>query len=294
MFKQVKRGAGLAAVCALVGAMLVLAGCGGGKVSAIAVKDTVKNTHWEGTSSVYTEDDAVSIDFGNGTFKMVEGGDSTEGTYTLLTAVVINSEGYKETVPLVGTTLDLYGVLFTKTSGKAEIKNTKWEATVEGMGSAGMEFSDTTVKMTGNGETALNGTYSTFTIIRLAKADGGSEDLKLDATGISDEWETYTLTKGTASSSSSSSSAAASSTSSSTDWTKLLNDYEKFVNDYIDLMKKAAEGDLTALTKTVSLLEQATSLSDQLQAAGSDLSTAQTSKLLEIQKKLADAASSLY
>jgi hypothetical protein len=76
-------------------------------------------------------------------------------------------------------------------------------------------------------------------------------------------------------------------------WDSLLDQYEKFVDDYIVAMKKAADGDFTAMTTALSLMEQAESLSERLTEASAEISAAQSARLLRIQTKLAGAAASL-
>jgi hypothetical protein len=89
--------------------------------------------------------------------------------------------------------------------------------------------------------------------------------------------------------------AAAASTRAQTsaNWDSLLDQYEEFVDDYIAVMQEVADGDISALTASVSLLEDAESLSERIMEASSDLSAAQSARLLRIQTKLTDAASSL-
>jgi hypothetical protein len=82
---------------------------------------------------------------------------------------------------------------------------------------------------------------------------------------------------------------SASSKSSNNNIDKLLTDYEKFVNDYVALAKKAAAGDVSALSKAVPLMEKAEKLEEQLDDVSDNLTPAQTAKLLKIQGKFLNA-----
>ena len=79
----------------------------------------------------------------------------------------------------------------------------------------------------------------------------------------------------------------------SNNWDSILKDYEKFVDQYIALMKKVNAGDMSAMTQAMKVLEQATALSERMDKASGDLTAAQSKKLLQIQKKLANAAASM-
>lgn len=86
---------------------------------------------------------------------------------------------------------------------------------------------------------------------------------------------------------SSSSKAAA---SSSTDWDDVLDRYERYVDKYISVMKKAQNGDLSALQECASLLDEANELSDKLASAKSDMTAAQVARYTKIMSKMASAA----
>jgi hypothetical protein len=88
--------------------------------------------------------------------------------------------------------------------------------------------------------------------------------------------------------------AASASSGSGTNWNSLLDQYEKFVDDYVAAMQKAAAGDISAMTNAMSLMEQAESLSGRLANASADLSAVQAARLLQIQTKLTNAATSLF
>ena len=77
------------------------------------------------------------------------------------------------------------------------------------------------------------------------------------------------------------------------DWDKILDEYESFVDKYIKLVKKAANGDMSAITEYASCLEQAEILSKKLEKAKSNLTSKQTSRFAKIQSKLLNAAADL-
>ena len=81
-----------------------------------------------------------------------------------------------------------------------------------------------------------------------------------------------------------------SSSSDSEDWDALLDSYEKFVDKYISYMKKAASGDLSAISEYTSLMEKAEEIGDKLDKAGDDLSTSQMARYMKINEKMTKAA----
>lgn len=84
-----------------------------------------------------------------------------------------------------------------------------------------------------------------------------------------------------------------SSPSGSTDWDQLLDEYEKFVNSYVSLISKANNGNASALTECMEMMEKVESLSEKLDDAEDDMSTAQMNRFLKIQTKFAGAAAKL-
>ena len=80
------------------------------------------------------------------------------------------------------------------------------------------------------------------------------------------------------------------STSSSEDWDAVLDSYDSYVTKYVSLAKKAANGDITAISEYASLLESAQELSEKLNAAKSELSSSQLSRYMKITQKMTDAA----
>lgn len=73
-----------------------------------------------------------------------------------------------------------------------------------------------------------------------------------------------------------------------------LKSYEEYVDQYIKLMKKAKDGDMSAMTEYVGYMEKATDLSDKMEKAENEMSSAQMAKFLKIQVKLTQAASDMY
>ena len=81
--------------------------------------------------------------------------------------------------------------------------------------------------------------------------------------------------------------------SSGKDIDALLDDYEDFVDEYIKLMKAAANGDMTAMTKYASVLESAQDVYTDLAEVQSDMTSAQVARYLKIVKKMTDATKSI-
>ncbi|MCH5176599.1 MAG: hypothetical protein J1F25_01160 [Prevotellaceae bacterium] len=77
------------------------------------------------------------------------------------------------------------------------------------------------------------------------------------------------------------------------DWDAMLNSYEQYVNQYIKYIKKAADGDLSALAEYTELMQQAQELSEQLEQAKNEMSASQMSRYLKITQKMAEAAANM-
>lgn len=76
----------------------------------------------------------------------------------------------------------------------------------------------------------------------------------------------------------------------STNWDAVLNEYESYVNQYISLMKKAQNGDMSAMSDYAKMLEKAERLSDKLDDAEDEMTSTQLSRYMKITNKLANAA----
>lgn len=81
---------------------------------------------------------------------------------------------------------------------------------------------------------------------------------------------------------------------SSSEWDEILDEFEKYVDKYISCVKKSSDGDLSALSDAVELLESVDKLSDKLENASSELTLSQTARYTKIVTKLTtEAAESL-
>jgi len=69
-----------------------------------------------------------------------------------------------------------------------------------------------------------------------------------------------------------------------------MAEYEKFVDKYVSYIKKAADGDATALAEMVPLMQQAEKAGKELGNAQNDLSVECLKKYNDINKKMTDAA----
>lgn len=81
-----------------------------------------------------------------------------------------------------------------------------------------------------------------------------------------------------------------SSSSGSEDWDELLDSYEEYVDEYISYVKKAAQGDMDALTEYPSMLKKAEEFSKKMQGAKGSMSASQWARYNEITMKMAKAA----
>lgn len=82
--------------------------------------------------------------------------------------------------------------------------------------------------------------------------------------------------------------------SSKKNWDKLLDEYEQYVDSYIKFMKKAASGDMSAITEYASMLENAEQLSDEIDKAQEEMTAAQLKRYAKITQKLTNAALEAY
>lgn len=71
------------------------------------------------------------------------------------------------------------------------------------------------------------------------------------------------------------------------DWDAILDEYERYTDKCISYVKKAANGDMSALSDMASLMESAESLGDKLEKASDNLSVAQAARYTRITAKLA-------
>lgn len=149
----------------------------------------------------------------------------------------------------------------------------------------------------------MSGPYSSDDVTSLMKlGDGESGFIRWSVSG--DEVEGLTSfqissaleksNRSSYSSSSSSSSTSSSTNSGGEDWDAVLKSYETYIDQYIKLMKKAKDGDASAMTEYAEMMQNATDLAEKMESAGDDLSTTQMNKFLKLQTKLTNAAMEMY
>lgn len=109
---------------------------------------------------------------------------------------------------------------------------------------------------------------------------GGSVNFKLYGTGNKAFYGTSVSSRGN----------VAPEKGGSEDWDALLAAYEQYVDKYISYVKKAAKGDITALTEYPSLMKKAQQLSDKIQKAQGELSSSQVARFNKISAKMIKAA----
>ena len=78
---------------------------------------------------------------------------------------------------------------------------------------------------------------------------------------------------------------------SSAEWNALLNDYERYIDSYVSCLKKASNGDMTAMTEYMTLLEKAQSMTEKIEKISNNLTPAQSQRYLKLNQKLLNAAS---
>ena len=81
-----------------------------------------------------------------------------------------------------------------------------------------------------------------------------------------------------------------SSSTSSADWDSMLDSYEQYVNKYIALVKKASNGDMTAMAEYAGLMQKAQELSDKMNGAQGEMSASQWARYMKITTKMTKAA----
>ena len=80
----------------------------------------------------------------------------------------------------------------------------------------------------------------------------------------------------------------------SKEWDEALDEYEEFIDNYIKFMKKAKDGDLSAITEYGKLLISINELGEKFNNANDDLSASQMSRYVSLQAKFLDGALSIY
>lgn len=83
---------------------------------------------------------------------------------------------------------------------------------------------------------------------------------------------------------------SSSSSSSDENFDEFLAAYEKYIDKYIALMKKAKNGDYSAMSDAASLMSEAQEYGEKLQKLSGNLTPAQLAKFQKLQQKLISAA----
>lgn len=107
--------------------------------------------------------------------------------------------------------------------------------------------------------------------------EGDPSDIEFDDVSYADDDDSYSDDN-------------TSSSSGTEDWDAVLTSYEKYVDKYISYVKKAANGDMTALAEYPSLMKKAQEFSDKLKNAQGDMSSAQLARYNRISTKMMKAA----
>ena len=81
-----------------------------------------------------------------------------------------------------------------------------------------------------------------------------------------------------------------SSSAGSVDFEELLDSYDKYVTEYISFMKKASEGDMSALTEYPKMMERANDLSEKIEKCKGEMSVSQLERYNKITMRMAEAA----
>lgn len=84
--------------------------------------------------------------------------------------------------------------------------------------------------------------------------------------------------------------AVSSSSSSSQDWDAMLDSYEEYVDNYISLLKKAANGDKSAMAEYPALMKKAQEFGNEMKNAQGSMSASQLARYTKISTKMLKAA----
>lgn len=174
-----------------------------------------------------------------------------------------------------------------------------------------MEFLDAEGNIVGKQE--FRNSSELQSLVKLKAGEKGSLEFDLpfgcnDATKfrISSQYETYEESETSSSSTSSDegsetsvsdsdddngeSASSSKSSVSSSDVDAMLKSYEEYIDKYIALMKKAKNGDMSALAEYPGLMQKAQDFGEKLEACKGDLTTSQLAKFTKLQTKLLKAA----
>lgn len=165
----------------------------------------------------------------------------------------------------------------------------------------GIELTDKNgeiAEITNANGSGLSGPYSSDDIVSALNLNPGETGIVRWSVDIDNEPVSFRITsaveKGSESSSElSESSSSISEKKSSRDWDAVLDKYEDYVDEYVATYKRAMDGDLSAMTEYVSLLEKAEELSDELDDASDEMSSAEVNRFVRITNKLSSMAESI-
>lgn len=79
----------------------------------------------------------------------------------------------------------------------------------------------------------------------------------------------------------------------SNDFDEVLDSYEEYVDQYVSYMKKAANGDMSALAEYPALMEKAQEVSKKIEDSKDEMSAAQASRYMQITNKMTAAATQM-
>lgn len=79
----------------------------------------------------------------------------------------------------------------------------------------------------------------------------------------------------------------------SNDFDEVLDSYEEYVDQYVSYMKKAANGDMSALAEYPALMEKAQELSKKIEDSKDEMTASQASRYVQITNKMTAAATQM-
>ena len=77
------------------------------------------------------------------------------------------------------------------------------------------------------------------------------------------------------------------------DWDSLLDSYEEYVDMYISLLKKASDGDLSAMSEYTDYLNKAEEFGKKLENSTDEMTVSQVARLSKITQKMLQAAQNM-
>lgn len=145
----------------------------------------------------------------------------------------------------------------------------------------------------------MSGPYSSddvISLMKLGKGETGFIRWSVDGDKVKDltSFQLSSALEKSSTSGVSSTSSSSISSKGSEDWDAVLKSYENYIDQYIKLMKKAKNGDMSAMTEYAEMMEKATDLQEKMENAGDEFSATQMAKFTKLQAKLINAASEMY